>query len=383
MLCDQTAAHGNAVMRDVIAPHGPGQRRIGSTVFFTDDGYAAMIEVVYALGPIFLLILLGQGLKRSSFVSNDFWPAAEKITYFITFPALLTGNLARADLSSVAWEWIAGSVVFATALSGLVVILLERSLLKPQALPHGRATTSSVFQGAVRPNTYVGLAGAAALFGQAGTTITALCIAATVPLVNVMAVTALTRMVPRGRSVGVGAIALGIIKNPIILACALGIALNLLGWPLPPVIGPLLDILARAALPVGLLAVGAGLSLKVYAANEEAANAPQGQRGFRAVATPLVCSATLKLLVLPLIAGFVMLLASISAPLFGGSPMDPVALGTVVLWAGLPCSASAYVLARQMGGDAPMMAAVITWQTLAAMVTLPLLMGTLHALGLA
>jgi predicted permease len=341
-----------------------------------------MIEVVYALGPIFLLILLGQGLKRSSFVGDGFWPAAEKITYFITFPSLLTGNLARADLGSVAWEWIAGSVIFATLLSGFVVILLERTLLKPQSLPHGRSTTSSVFQGAVRPNTYVGLAGAAALFGQTGTTITALCIAATVPLVNVMAVTALTRMVPRGSSVGVGAVLLGIVKNPIIIACAVGIALNVVGWPLPPVLGPLLDILGRAALPVGLLAVGAGLSLKVYAATDDPDSAPQGQRGFRAVMTPLFCSGAIKLGLLPLIAGFVMLLASITAPLFGGSTLDPAALGTVVLWAGLPCSASAYVLARQMGGDAPMMAAVITWQTLAAMVTLPLLMGLLHGVGL-
>ncbi len=85
---------------------------------------------------------------------------------------------------------------------------------------------------------------------------------------------------------------------------------------------------------------------------------------------------------LPVVAGFLMLLASLIAPLFGGQALDPSALGTVVLWAGLPCSASAYVLARQMGGDAPMMAAIITWQTLAAMLTLPLLIGMLYAVGL-
>jgi predicted permease len=339
-----------------------------------------MLPVVLALGPIFALILLGQGLKRLNFLGDAFWPAAEKLTYYVTFPALLLANLSRADLGAVSWQWIAGSVICATLLAGFVLVMLERTLLGADTLPMGRATVSSAFQGAVRPNTYVGLAGASALFGSSGTTITALCIAATVPLVNVMAVAALTRMVPKGRAVGAGAVLLGIIKNPIIIGCTLGIALNILGWPLPPVLGPLLDILGRAALPVGLLAVGAGLSLAVYPVTPQS---PLSQRPkLRHVLSPLLCSGLLKLVFLPVVAGFLMLLASLIAPLFGGQALDPSALGTVVLWAGLPCSASAYVLARQMGGDAPMMAAIITWQTLAAMLTLPLLIGTLYAVGL-
>jgi predicted permease len=343
-----------------------------------DPGAApVMLAVILALAPIFALILLGQGLKRFRFVSDAFWPAAEKLTYFVTFPALLVGNLARADLRSLSWYGIAGSVMAATLLSGFAVLVLERSLLKADSLPMGRATASSVFQGSVRPNTYVALAAAAALFGPSGTTITAICIAATVPLVNVMAVSALTHMIPTGRSVGITSVLWGIVKNPLIIACTLGIGLNILSWSLPPVLEPLLDILGRAALPIGLLAVGAGLSLKIYP-SPEATTRPK----LRHVLTPLLCSAVLKLLFLPLLTGFLLLLISLIAPLFGGTSLDGVTFGTVVLWAGLPCAASAYVLARQMGGDAAMMAAIITWQTLAAMLTLPLLIGALYALKL-
>ncbi|HMZ10987.1 MAG TPA: AEC family transporter, partial [Plasticicumulans sp.] len=44
----------------------------------------------------------------------------------------------------------------------------------------------------------------------------------------------------------------------------------------------------------------------------------------------------------------------------------------VVLFAALPSAPSAYILARQLGADAPLAAVVITVETLAAMLTLPL-----------
>lgn len=305
-----------------------------------------MLTIALALAPIFLLILLGHALKRWRFLPDAFWAPAEKLTYYVTFPALLVGNLAGADLAGLAWGPVALAVAGATVAAGALSIA-TRPLLG--ASP---AAFTSAFQGSIRPNTYVGLAGAAALYGEAGVTVTAICIAAVVPLVNVLAVAVLTRVVP-GRE-GPGALALlkGIATNPIIQACVLGIALNLLGWPLPPVVKPFLEILARAALPVGLLAVGAGLALDAL----------------KTAGRPVIAASLLKLVALP---G----LAAVGLGLLGvGGPAEAAVVGTVVLYAGLPCSASAYVLARQMGGDAPLMANVITAQTLAAVITLPLVL---------
>ena len=47
-----------------------------------------------------------------------------------------------------------------------------------------------------------------------------------------------------------------------------------------------------------------------------------------------------------------------------------------VLYNGLPTSASSYVLARQMGGDGKLMAGIITATTLAAALTLPVLVAS-------
>lgn len=334
-----------------------------------------MIAVVLALAPIFLLILLGHILKRQRFVDDSFWPATEKITYYITFPALLAGSLARASLGSLPWGEIVLCVSGATVLSG-VLVLIAGPLIRPSRDRAGNATLSSVFQGAIRPNTYVGLAGATALYGQQGMTVTALCIAATVPLVNVMAVSALISLAPPEGSPQsplrrLGNIALGIAKNPLIIACAIGIVVNVLGWGVPPVIGPLLDILAKASLPMGLLAVGAGLQLASPTPQPEKLSAGLWRRFWQ----PFLAASVLKLLALPLLVG-----GAASAFALAGWPLSSPVIGTMVLWAGLPCSASAYVLARQMGGDAPMMAAVITWQTVLAMLSLPLLISALGAI---
>ena len=59
-----------------------------------------------------------------------------------------------------------------------------------------------------------------------------------------------------------GAVAKAMARNPIIIACPLGILLNVTGIGLHPLISEGLDLLARGALALGLLAVGAGLRVR-------------------------------------------------------------------------------------------------------------------------
>jgi len=45
--------------------------------------------------------------------------------------------------------------------------------------------------------------------------------------------------------------------------------------------------------------------------------------------------------------------------------------------AALPTATSSYILARQLGGDAPLMAAIVSGQTLLAVATIPLILAVL------
>lgn len=304
------------------------------------------MSVVLSLAPVFAVIVLGYALRRRAAVPESFWPAAEQLTFYLFFPALLLTNTAQADFAALAL----GSMILAVV--GGVVIVLALAIVGARLLKLDGPTTSSLIQGAIRPNVYLATATAAALAGEAGLIAVSLCIAVIVPLVNVISVIALIRCAAAGgKAPGFAPLALSIARNPLILACLAGLALNALVLPLPPVLGPLLQILARAALPLGLLAVGAGLDI---AASRKAGPAVLASAGLKLVVLPAV---TLGLCQVFAVAGVPRLIA--------------------VLFASLPISASAYVMARQMGGNGPMLASAITATTIGAAITMPLLLAVI------
>lgn len=299
-----------------------------------------MTDILSALAPVFLLIGLGFALKRLKMVPDAFWAPAERLTFYLFFPALLVGNIAGAGtIGAEALPMAAALVIGVVFVAGMV------SLLRPRLGLDGPGFTS-VFQGSFRPNTYVGIAAAYALFGEAGLALMAIAVVAVVPLVNLLAVFALVRHgAPAGpafrwrQAIGPAA------TNPIILACLLGVGLNLGDVGLPRLLAPFLDILGSAALPVGLMAVGAGLEFA--AAREHArtvAMTTMVKLGVLPLATLILCAA------------------------FGVSGQ---AATVSVMYASLPGSATSYVMARQMGGDSTLMAGIITATTIGAMAALP------------
>lgn len=298
-----------------------------------------MTGVESALGPLFLLILLGALLGWRRLPGGDFWPQLERLIYFLLFPAMLVATLATADVSKVPVGRVALVLLGSLGLFAAVLWRL-RAWLGLDA-----AAFTSVFQGAIRFNTYVGVAGAAALHGSLGATVAAVAVALMVPVVNILCVTSFIMAGTLGPSSFTSSLA-ALARNPLILACVLGITLNLTGIGLPGWSEDTVELLGRAALPLGLVAVGVALRPRALVRLD---------RGVWA-------ANTIKLVLIP---ALVLTLAL----LFG---LDTVSRDVVLLFAALPTATSAYILARQLGGDAELMAALITGQTLLAMLTLPI-----------
>jgi len=300
-----------------------------------------MLHIVLGLAPIFLLIVLGYGMRRSRWIPDDFWPVAEKITYFVFFPSLLINNTAKAHLAGIDILPMAAALILPIfAVTGIA--LLVRPLLNADG-----PSFTSVIQGNIRPNTYVGIAAAVAMYDEPGLTLTAVALVCCVPTVNVISVTALVRYAsPPGTAFQWRRAVWPVVTNPLILSPLAGAALNATGVGSPPVVGDLLEFLGRAALPLGLLAVGAGLDPKAIR--------PSG----RLVAV----SGVLKLAMMPL---FTFLMCRLLG-------QEALTTAVCVIYAALPVSASSYVLSRQMGGNAGLMAGIITASTLAAMGVIPL-----------
>lgn len=287
-----------------------------------------------ALLPDFLLILLGHALRRWLHLGDHFWGGLEKLVYFIFFPALLFNALARANL-----DWATAAPLLSTGLlimlTGMVLGGLARWLFAMSPV-----SFASQFQCAFRFNTYIGLAVAAKLHGAPGLAAMGLLTGAMVTPANIAAVGMLARH-------GGTSLLSELARNPLVIGTLAGLLWNVSGLVLPVPAAQFLGRLADAAITLGLLAVGAALKLD---------HLPGGGYG----------SATwflsVKLLILPLAA----------LGLGRWFDLDAMYRDIALIFAALPTSSSAFILARRMGGDGRSVAWLISASTLAAMVTLPL-----------
>ncbi len=299
-----------------------------------------MIAVFEALFPVFALIVLGAVLKRRGPMGEEAWKGLAELCYFFLYPALLIKTLSVADLSTVAISSYSSMLITSVIIMTGFLLALWPVLKAKQV--SGPAFTS-LFQGVTRWHGFVALAVTGLLYGDPGLTYIALTIAIFVPVLNFINVVVLS--IFAGQAFSWQKLVLQVLRNPFISACAFGLTLNLTGLGVPKVAYNFLDILGGGGLGLGLLTVGAGLRFSLEF------------RDNLMVALGVV----LRLIAMPL-------LMYVSASFFG---IDGLARTVAMIAAAVPTAASSYVLSRQMGGDAALMANIITAQVLAAIITMP------------
>lgn len=289
--------------------------------------------------PIFAIILFGFLISRTPISSRAVWSSLERLTYYLFFPALL---IVRLSSSNFDWEditEIAKVIGLALFVISVLVFLLRKLVAADPA------SISSIYQGSIRFNTYIGLACIDVLYGDSGLTMAALCIAVYIPLVNILCVTSLSAN-GEGGTKRLSRIVNSVVTNPLVLAGFIGIGISYTGFDMPTLLGSILDILSQPALPLGLMAVGAGIHF--VALGEQS---PQ-----------LIVAVVNKLVLFPAL--------TLAACLLFETPTS-IAL-ILLLLTGLPAPPSAYILARQLGGNASLMANIITVQTLTAFFVIPI-----------
>jgi malonate transporter and related proteins len=302
-----------------------------------------MLLVVYALLPVFLAIVAGHLLRRTIMPDDAHWIGLERLTYYVLFPALIIETLAGADLASVPALGVGAALFFAILAMALLLVLI-RPALERRGI--GGPTFTSIFQGATRWNTMVALGVATSLYGAAGVTLTSVAMVAMIPVLNVLCVWILARHAALTPPAMIGVVR-ALAANPLIWSCATGIVLCLAQPPIPQPLHAFATMLGRASVALGLLLVGSGLELRALAR-------PDGATLFTMV---------LKLALMPAFAVGLGASFGLSGP----------SLAVVAACAAVPTATNAYVLARQMGGDAPIMAQMLTLQTIVAVATMPLI----------
>jgi len=301
-------------------------------------------SILTSLLPVFLIIICGYVLKKSNFPGDKFWPGAERIVYYILFPALLFSSSAGAS-----WESYSVSSMVWAILAALFIMCGLLLILRPK-LSKKDASFTSVFQGSIRFTSYIGFAAVFSLFGDEGLYLTAIFITVMIPMVNILCIMVLVRY--GGQKGGWHWIFTTVIKNPLVIACLAGMTLNLLGLKLPEMVGNFTTILGKGSLPLGLLAVGASLQFNAI----------------KKTIPEIVYACLLKLLLLPA-------LMWLSCLLIG---VDNLSTSVAVLFAALPGSPLSYILAKQLGGDTRLMSSIIAVQTGISMITLPIVIALVN-----
>jgi malonate transporter and related proteins len=302
--------------------------------------------------PPFGLLALGALLRRFLLRDGAVWAGIERLVFWALMPALLLSSIASVNLAALPLGRMALAIWLAL-LGGTVL-----SLLLAWAAGLNHASMTSVLQGGIRFNNLMGFALAGSLYGAAGTVLGAVATGLIVPFVQVITVGAFA-LAPTGSVGGAGArrfsawrVLRQLATNPLLVACVLGFVASALGG-LPPGINPLLRGLGGASVALGLLCVGAALS----------PGALRGRPGLQAA------TCAIKLGLVPAMTGAIGLALG----------LDGLSLVVALVFMALPTATTSYVMARALGGDAALMAALTTTEHLLSAVTLPLwiaLLGT-------
>ncbi len=288
-----------------------------------------------AFVPVFGLLALGAVLKRRLLRDDGVWAGIERLIFWVLLPCLIAGALGAVRFDELPLGGMAMALWPALALGTAAAVGLSR------VLGLGHPAMTSVLQGGIRFNNLMGFAIGGAIWGAQGIAFAAVATGIIVPFVQGVSTVAF--------GLGQGGVrplrlARQVLANPLIIGVLAGFAISALGG-LPAGVAPMVRTLGQASVALGLLCVGAALTLHGL-----------GDR-------PVVQAATaaLKLVVMP----------AMTWALCAAVGLDPLPTAVAVLFMALPTAATSYVMSRAMGGDAKLMAAITTSEHLLSVATLP------------
>ncbi len=304
------------------------------------------IEILLLISPVFILIILGNLLRRIGVPELSFWHVSDKLIYWVLIPALLFHHVSQITLSST---MLASYAV--VILSGLFIVT-TLSFITGKLLGYTPQIWTSVMQGAARHNAFIALAIAGSLFGDEGLALGAIFMVILIPIINIVIVSVMASTLNQEEGnnsrPSIFDVLFELIKNPFILAILTGLVISFVDAERIIIIHDATGLLGSAALPIMLLSIGANIKI----------------REISLAITPIIIANVLKLLIFPIVVFFVA--KSMNLSLFETT--------VAVIFASVPTAASSYSLAKQFGGETQLMTSIITIQVALSFITIPILL---------
>lgn len=299
--------------------------------------------------PAFGWLMAGLLLHKLGLLPTALNDRISDLSFRFGLPVMLFAGSAQVDYAGLA----GARYLLAGVLATLLTLAVSWGYSRWRG--HPRAVQGIVVQAGFRSNlAIVGIALAVSAYGEVGTILAALPVALMTVLYNILAVWVLDTTL--GTATSARSIALGILRNPLIIGIAAGAALSLSGLPQPAWVAPVGSFLSAFFLPVVLMCIGASMNLsQLYRAG------------------PICWEASaLRLCVGPALGVAVALALGVEGQM----------LGVLFLLMASPVAASSYVMVVAARGDGVLAANVVVLTTLLSIVTVTLGFFALSLFGL-
>lgn len=208
-----------------------------------------LITAVNAVFPAFFIILLGIFARVKNWINQEEVQRFNRISFNIFTPCMCFYNLYNANLGSdcnPALLLFCGLGIFICWCTSIVVsTLVEKDREKRGILLMSFYLSNIIL---------LGIPIVENIYGSAATSKTAVVISMVVPINNTLAV--LSMELFRSKKVPVKEIVRGIVTNPLIVACALGLVVNLLHLSLPAALQTGLSNASKMASVLMLFLIG-------------------------------------------------------------------------------------------------------------------------------
>jgi len=299
-------------------------------------------EILKTILPIFVIILLGWGLRRLDFMQEGFLKPANRLVYYVAIPAMIFREIAEAELVKHF-----SLVLVAATLAPLIFVALA-GLILVRGIKLQRHRVGSFLQCSFHGNLgYIGLAVAFYFLGDEGFTRASILAGFVMLLQNFFSVVALSRFSNEpDQEISTLSLIRRVLLNPVIISAMAGMASSLVGLHLPAILDRSLRILSGMALPLALLVIGISISFA------------EMRKQLRL--TALI--GFLKLILLP----------ATGLILFHLLDLHRIEYLPALILLASPTATISYVMASEMAGDADMATAAISITTLVSAVTFTL-----------
>jgi len=312
--------------------------------------FESFLVALNAVAPFLVLLSVGFLAVRTGLTDRAFMNRLNALNFRLFFPFLMFNNVYSArpeDLPSPALM-IFGPVS--------VLLLIAVLLAVVPRIVKENPRRGTIIQAVFRSNFIIyGIPLTASVFGPERSSVCGMMVMIMVTLFNTAAVTVLEIFREGGR-VRPKQLLLGLVRNPLLQGCAVGLLFYLLRVRLPDFIASPVSSLASLATTLAMIALGASLVFEDLKKNR------------RTITAVLV----LRLVLLPLI----------MLPLAWLLGLRGVELFLVLMIFGTPVATASYPMAQNMGGDGQLAGQLVFVSTVASLGTVFLFIYAMSRLGL-